>query len=370
MTLASERVRLGDERFSDVQIASTLSRKTQQLIILPTEKCNFRCTYCYEDFMIGAMKESVQRGIERFLDQRVPELSQLSINWFGGEPLAARKIVLRLSSYAKCLCDKHGVALRGGLTTNAYVLNFPLFEELVSYDQRFFQVTFDGWEEGHNAVRKLAGGGATFDRIWSNLVATRASRQEFEILIRIHVRRDNHRSLDTLLENVARTFGNDRRYSLDFEHLRDLGGDGGKSVDRPLSLAELREIAVDLRARYDVLVSREHGAATRALEPEQTVSASAIGEVKGAAAAGATPYICYAAKPNSLLIRADGRIGKCTVALNDDRNTIGSINEDGSVTIDNALLRPWLRGLSNARMSAGRHVRRGGRGGLGEGGAK
>ncbi len=66
MTLASERVRLGDERFSDVQIASALSRKIQQLIILPTEKCNFRCTYCYEDFMIGAMKEPVQRGIERF----------------------------------------------------------------------------------------------------------------------------------------------------------------------------------------------------------------------------------------------------------------------------------------------------------------
>ncbi len=281
--------------------------------------------------------------------------------------------MLRLSSYAKRLCDEHDVVLRGGLTTNAYVLNFPLFEELVSYDQRFFQITFDGWEEGHNAVRKLAGGGATFDRIWSNLVATRASRQDFEILIRIHVRRDNHRSLETLLENIARTFGDDRRYNLDFEHLRDLGGEGGKSVERPLSLAELREIAIGLRERYDALVAQAHGAATAA--SERTLSASAIGEVKGAVAAGATPYICYAAKPNSLLIRADGRIGKCTVALNDDRNTIGNINEDGSVTIDNALLRPWLRGLSNLDEGAlgcplGGLSGRGECRGLGEGGAK
>jgi uncharacterized protein len=53
MTVVAERVRLGNDRFSDAQIAATISRKVQQLIILPTEKCNFRCSYCYEDFMIG-----------------------------------------------------------------------------------------------------------------------------------------------------------------------------------------------------------------------------------------------------------------------------------------------------------------------------
>ena len=56
-------------------------------------------------------------------------------------------------------------------------------------------------------------------------------------------------------------------------------------------------------------------------------------------------YICYAAKANSLLVRADGRIGKCTVALNDPRNDIGRLAEDGSVVIDNDKLRPWISGL-------------------------
>jgi uncharacterized protein len=57
-------------------------------------------------------------------------------------------------------------------------------------------------------------------------------------------------------------------------------------------------------------------------------------------------YICYAAKPNSLLIRANGRISKCTVALNDEFNHIGEIHQDGSLTIDNQKLYPWLRGFS------------------------
>ena len=75
----------------------------------------------------------------------------------------------------------------------------------------------------------------------------------------------------------------------------------------------------------------------------------------GASKFGSAPepqYICYAAKANSLLIRSDGRIGKCTVALDDDRNTIGRICEDGTIELDNLKLRPWLRGLDDLSVSA------------------
>ena len=40
------------------------------------------------------------------------------------------------------------------------------------------------------------------------------------------------------------------------------------------------------------------------------------------------------------------------MALNDDRNTIGKINEDGTLTIDNAKLQPWVRGLSTLEEKA------------------
>jgi uncharacterized protein len=353
MGTATESISLGNAQFSHAQIASTLTPKIQQLILLPTEKCNFRCSYCYEDFKIGKMKEAVIVGIERYMDRRIPELSKLSLSWFGGEPLIARDAVLRISAHASRLCKDYGVALEGGLTTNAYILDFDLFEELLSYDQRFFQITLDGWREGHDAVRRRAKGRPTFDRIWENLLATRGSRENFHIMIRVHVRRDNRSSLEALLDNIASAFGGDARYTLDFEHLRNLGGEGGKSVDRPLTWAELREVELELRSRYesaaakvpgkDMIPSSERGGAS--------ISAAPLGEVSGTGS-GTAPYICYAAKPNSLLVRADGRIGKCTVALTDDRNTIGHLNEDGTLTLDNNQLQPWIRGLHNLNPEA------------------
>jgi uncharacterized protein len=346
MTLKTDRFGLGNDKFSHAQIASTLSNRFQQLIILPTERCNFRCTYCYEDFLIGKMKEPVQASIERFMDRRVPELAELSLHWFGGEPLLAKQVVLRLSAHANRLCKEHGVSLIGGLTTNAYVLTPDLFEELLTYEQRFFQITFDGWQDGHDAVRKMANGRGSFDRIWENVCATKRSTRQFKVQIRIHVRRDNHENLEVLLDNLAREIGGDPRYSLDFEHLRNLGGPGGKSVDRPLSLTELREVEVGLRNRYDVAIASQRSAFSTPARVAGPVGGAPIGEVSNQPP-GTPPYICYAAKPNSLLIRADGRLGKCTVALDDHRNSIGGINPDGTITIDNEQLRPWLRGLSD-----------------------
>jgi len=341
VALATMRADFGNDQVPHDQIVGTISPKIQQLIVLPTEKCNFRCTYCYEDFKIGKMPEVVQASIERFMDRRIPELSHFALHWFGGEPLVARNIVTRLSSYAHRLCEEFGISLSGSITTNAYLLEQSLFRELVSYRQRFFQITLDGCEEEHNAVRKLANGRGTFERIWSNLVATKKVEEEFTIQIRIHARRQNYMSLKALVRQLAQEFGRDGRYQLDFQHLRDLGGEGGKSIENGLSLTELRTLEVELREDYASAVNEFHGPPTLSQLTDES-DLSGVGSEQPRHV-----EICYAAKPNSLLIRADGRIGKCTVALTDDRNTLGSINPDGTVSIDNRKLRPWIRGLSS-----------------------
>ena len=345
--------------FTRGQILATLTRRVQELILLPTEKCNLRCTYCYEDFAIGRMSEATQVAIERFIDRRVPELVELRLNWFGGEPLVAKAVVLRLAQHAKKVCDQHGVVLKGGMTTNGYLLDAELLDRLLDNDHDFFQITLDGWEESHDAVRRFANGRGTFQRIWSNLLAMSQQSRPFDCLLRIHVRRENIDTLATLVTQLAAAFGADPRFRLDFEHVRDLGGAGGATVRAPVSLDELRLIETEMRAIYDAArpVEDHRGASEDASIQlvEQLNLTKAHGESAGSQraedlAAGGN-YICYAAKANSLLVRADGRIGKCTVALNDPRNDIGRLAEDGSVVIDNDKLRPWISGLGTLEVA-------------------
>ena len=71
------------------RLVQALSSTSLHLVVLPTEACNFRCFYCYEDFKLARMREDVVRGLERLLEARAPSLEHLSISWFGGEPLLA-----------------------------------------------------------------------------------------------------------------------------------------------------------------------------------------------------------------------------------------------------------------------------------------
>lgn len=43
--------------------------QTLELIMMPNEDCNFRCVYCYEDFVKSEMKETVQKGILKYLEK-------------------------------------------------------------------------------------------------------------------------------------------------------------------------------------------------------------------------------------------------------------------------------------------------------------
>ena len=81
----------------DEVIVDALSPRRLHLILFPTEQCNFRCVYCYEDFVLGRMSESTISGILSLLSHRAADLDGLQISWFGGEPLAAYDIVTRIS---------------------------------------------------------------------------------------------------------------------------------------------------------------------------------------------------------------------------------------------------------------------------------
>lgn len=300
----------------------SLTNKTQEFTIFPTEQCNFRCTYCYEDFSIGRMKKETVKSIKELFNKRVPELDNLYLSWFGGEPLVAKDIVLDICTHAFELASKHNVHYVSSMTTNGYNLTPKNFNALTDVGVLKYQISLDGPENIHNKTRLRADGKGTFNRIWENLLNIRDSKKPANIVLRLHLDLENVEHIEPLIEDVKKEFIHDKRFGVFFKTIEKLGGKN----DEGLNIIPKKE-------RSRILSSLEKKLYGKPKKQNDE------------------PYICYASKPNSLIIRSDGQIGKCTVALNDPRNNIGRLDSNGNIEINHELLAPWLRGLSSLDIS-------------------
>lgn len=286
------------------------------LIVMPTEKCNFRCVYCYEDFSIGRMKRSVVEGVKALIRHRAPSLSSLEIDWFGGEPTLARDIVADVMTDAQEVTRLYGVSLIGRMTTNGFLLTAEEYRGFHDCGVGDYQITLDGPPEHHDTTRLRINGQGSFDTIWNNLLAIKEVRARGEILIRIHFTSQNAATIPEFTKRIKGAFGDDPRFRFMLHPIEKLGGPN-----------DISDLVIEAPVRsWDQFagLSSEHEDHMHKTHQDS--------------------YVCYAAKANSYVIRADGRIGKCTVALKSERNTIGRLLEDGTLEIDAKKLAPWLIG--------------------------
>src|SRR5262245_45235604 len=173
-------------------LARSLSNERLHLILMPTEACNFRCVYCYEDFKYRRMEPWVVEAVRRWIASRAPGLQSLHLSWFGGEPLLARGLIRVMMEDARALAVANShLQVTSNATTNGYLLTPAVLAELVDLGVTGYQISFDGPREYHDRKRVLAGGGGSFDRIWGNLLAAREVDKAFSITIRVHLDQEN-----------------------------------------------------------------------------------------------------------------------------------------------------------------------------------
>ncbi|MBO4365266.1 MAG: radical SAM protein [Eggerthellaceae bacterium] len=184
------------------------------LTICPTMGCNFDCPYCFEDHYAGKMSAEVQDDVvtlaERLLD--VSGAKSMSVSWFGGEPLLACDVIESLSGRLKALVDERGGEYSAGIITNGYLLSQDVIDMLDRCDVKSAQVTIDGLGATHDATRRLASGGPTFERITENL---RNGKIPFRVSIRHNVHEGNRTEMDELkafIDALAQQSGNDLAY--------------------------------------------------------------------------------------------------------------------------------------------------------------
>ncbi len=305
-------------------IVDLLNRRLE-LTVLPTEQCNFRCVYCNQRFEIGAMRPETVSALKRFITIRMPELDCLTIQWFGGEPLLAYGTMLDTMRHVQSLkAGNPGVRIASNATTNGYLLAPDRLANLCALGVKGYQITFDGDRDEHDKLRLYRDGHGTFDALWSNMVAAHRTDVDFSITMRLHVNSRNVESMKVLLRRASADIGNDWRFEVFVRFLSRLGGPNDEELPISEDLNAIREL--------------------------NGLAVSQGMRLSGLDLYGHSDYVCYAAKPFAYVIRSDGGIGKCTVALYDDANSIGRLKRDGMLLLDSEKASRWSRGLFTGNM--------------------
>lgn len=293
-----------------------------ELTLLPTNRCNFRCPYCYEDHEDITMSKELQDSIIKYVRKNISKYTSVYVSWFGGEPTEELGIMKYLSEEIMEICRKRYKQYRSGITTNAYNLDLETFGEMLSWKINHFHITIDGPKSIHDQQRFKVDGSGSFDKIIKNLlnIKNNFKNRKFTMLIRTNVSYEVFERLEEYLRFMSENFGDDDRFVFYFRTVNNWGGDSindfkGTLLGRKGNIDIWKKIQeVNMPLNYDI--------------------GSDI----------LTEQICYAAKHNHYLIDSDGTIKKCTCDTNSKENIIGYMKNDGAMDLNLTKVAKWTKG--------------------------
>lgn len=322
---------LVDEHFDTEVLYETLYQEFQNdksflhLVILPTERCNFRCVYCYEDHIKREMSRDLQEALIKYVESRIDEYKGLRIEWFGGEPLCAQETINYISEELISLCKKRKIPYYAGMTTNGYFLDIDTFKQMFKKNKIMkYQITIDGVQELHDAQRYLDNKTGTFDAIVNNLKAIRdqINSHYFVIVIRCNITKDILKRFDEYVDFINNEFGNDPRFEILWKIAWKPGTNCLENYDCVDDVYCAQDQLHDCLRKYKDKILRFGTNRTQYMKYGN---------------------ICYGSNPNSLVIGSDGNLYKCTVAFDRPVNHVGKLNLDGTVTINQKNINYWTK---------------------------
>lgn len=165
--LEREQVRTMLER------ANGKSRKFSAVVLLNLD-CNLNCGYCYEESFRGAQYMSgatAELLVETLVRDRISAGVDLSLTFYGGEPLLSEELMRQISLPLLKAARQHQVTYSFGMVTNGTLLNRETAERLIPLGLKGAKFTLDGPREIHDRQRPYASGSGSFDTIADNLAA-------------------------------------------------------------------------------------------------------------------------------------------------------------------------------------------------------
>lgn len=285
------------------------------LTIMPTEGCNFRCTYCYESHDSVNITERMLNQIRNYITEQAPNSKNVHIGWFGGEPTLCKNVILEMSSFIQKLQERYTFKYDANMTTNGYLLDCESFQQYYKSGISSYQITLDGWN--HDVTRPHVSGNGTLSTILENLksISLLPEDYQFNVTIRYNIL-DGDQDF-SWYDFLYEQFGTDARFSIAVATVTDWGGETVKTLN---------------------ILKKDKKEAIRTLHEEYL---DKIGMPRKGKVKSAFSDVCYASCPRGFIFRADGKIEKCSIVLNHPKNQVGVIDTKNGVVLDDVACKHW-----------------------------
>ncbi|CAH1191141.1 SPASM domain-containing protein [Paenibacillus sp. JJ-223] len=138
------------------EIETAHFRSISALTLMMVQECNLKCTYCYagdgEYNEKGKMNfETAKRSVD-FLIQNSGDIEELTLVFFGGEPLLNFETIEQVVYYANKLAETHHKKIKYSMTCNGTLITPKIIEFIRAHDM-YVQISVDGQKAAHDQNR-------------------------------------------------------------------------------------------------------------------------------------------------------------------------------------------------------------------------
>ncbi|MDR1467302.1 MAG: radical SAM protein [Oscillospiraceae bacterium] len=148
-----------------------INKHSKKLFLHVSHNCNLGCPYCYAeggDYGRNKQMMSLKTAFDsiNYTMQKDPDLKEISIDFFGGEPLLNFQVI---EQFIESVELKYlSVKFKYGIVTNGTVMNDKI-KNMMKKHQFHVMITIDGPKEYHDLQRVYANGKGSFDELVKNL---------------------------------------------------------------------------------------------------------------------------------------------------------------------------------------------------------
>ncbi len=197
-------------------LAEINSKDYLLLVVAPTMKCNFSCSYCFERDAVkcGEMSPLVQQELIDLVRKKAVGCRRLAVQWFGGEPFLSFALIEHLTGVFQAICAENRVKYEASIITNGSLLTEENIAQLGRLKIASLHLTLDGTPEtfAKNKGISLTQSQEFYTRFFAQIPLL--LQQLESLVIRINIDRDNYEEAFYVAQELKKRSLTDPRIDL------------------------------------------------------------------------------------------------------------------------------------------------------------